>query len=95
MVFEVNATELRWEMSRILGQVQHGKKIAVIAMHGKPIGAIVPMEDLHRIWEKQDDETHGERDPVTGKRPSVLMTKYGVWSDALAARIRRVKEMGE
>lgn len=94
MVFRVSATELRWEMTRILGEVQHGSKIAVIAVHGKPVGAIVPMADLERIWEKQDDERLGARDPETGKRPSKLLTKYGMWTDALAARIRQVKDAG-
>ncbi len=82
MIF-VNTTELRPRLTKILGRVQHGGEQATIKRHGKPVAAIVSIADLHRIWEAEDEEHCGPRDPVTGRRKSPVVwaaeVMRGVW----------------
>lgn len=82
MIF-VNTTNLRPRLTEILGRVQHGGEQATINYHGKPVAAIVSIKDLHRIWEAEDDERCGPRDPVTGRRKSPVVWAAEVLKRAL------------
>jgi len=72
-VIFVSTTDLRPRLTEILGKVEYGLEQATIQRHGKPVAAIVSIKDLHRIWELEDEEHGGPRDPVTGMRKGAIV----------------------
>ena len=69
-------SETRENLSDLLGKVQHGHEIVTILKHGKPVAAIVSMEDIEfmesaedaywsrRIAEREADPTYDPKDTV-------------------------------
>ncbi len=63
-MIEVSVSEVRERLAELLGQVEHAHEQVTITRHGKPVAAIVTMEDLafmesaeDAFWRKQlDDE---------------------------------------
>ncbi|MBS9717122.1 type II toxin-antitoxin system Phd/YefM family antitoxin [Pseudohalocynthiibacter aestuariivivens] len=69
MFMRVNVTDVRPQLTKLLGAAEHGGVSVIIARHGKPSAALVPMKDFWRIQDKVDDELLGPKDPETGRRP--------------------------
>ncbi len=64
-MIEVTVSEARERLADLLGQVEHGHEQVTITRHGKPVAAIVTMEDLAFIesaedafWRKELDEEY-------------------------------------
>ncbi|NKW72101.1 type II toxin-antitoxin system Phd/YefM family antitoxin [Rhodobacteraceae bacterium R_SAG10] len=68
MVIRVNITDVRPQLSRLVGMAEHVGKKVIIARHGKPVAALVSMADFYRIWKDEDEELYGPVDPVSGRR---------------------------
>ncbi|WP_417249343.1 type II toxin-antitoxin system Phd/YefM family antitoxin [Celeribacter sp.] len=77
--FSMNLTDLRSRLTEVLDRVQTGDH-AIVRRYGRAVAAIVPMEDLERIWEHIDDEKLGPRQ-ASGRRPG---RSIGPWDRILA-----------
>ena len=74
MFMRVNVTDVRPQLTKLLGAAEYGGVSVIIARHDKPAAALVPMKDFWRIQEKVDDERLGPRDPETGLCKSKVVT---------------------
>lgn len=45
----INASEARADLSGIVNRAAYGKERIVVCRHGKPLAAVVPIEDLHLL----------------------------------------------
>jgi prevent-host-death family protein len=62
-MIEVTVSEARERLADLLGQVEHAHEQVTITRHGRPVAAIVTMEDLafmesaeDAFWRKELDE---------------------------------------
>ena len=51
---EVSTTEFRDRAAEVINQAAYGKRRTVIKRHGKPLAAVVPVEDLERLEALED-----------------------------------------
>ena len=56
MVRAVSVAEAKAKLSELLGEVAHQGTRIVVQRRGKPVAALVPMEDLERV----EEETRGD-----------------------------------
>ncbi|WP_417271043.1 type II toxin-antitoxin system Phd/YefM family antitoxin [Celeribacter sp.] len=76
----IKLSQLRPRLTTLLERVTQGDHV-IIRRHGRAVAAIVPMVDLERIWDHQDEEENGPRNPRTGRRPG---RSIGPWDRKLA-----------
>lgn len=78
MTAMLNTHEFKAKLSEFLGRVAFARERLVVTRHGKPIAALVPMDDLRRL-EKMDADS-----PSESERPKQhpLMAVYGAWADS-------------
>lgn len=71
-MIEVTVSEARERLAELLGQVEHGHEQVTITRHGRPVAAIVTMEDLafmesaeDAFWRKKiaEDQAAPDYDP--------------------------------
>ncbi len=84
----IKLSALRPRLTALLARVEHGDHV-IIRRHGRPVAALVPMVDLERIWEHQDEEERGPRSPRSGMRPGRSLGEWG----ARLARADQEREM--
>jgi prevent-host-death family protein len=53
-MIEVTVSEARQRLAELLGQVEHGHEQVTITRHGRPVAAIVTMEDLSFMESAED-----------------------------------------
>ncbi len=53
-VASVGAVELRQRASAVLSRVEYGGERVAVTRHGKPVAAVVPMEDLEALEALED-----------------------------------------
>lgn len=53
-MIEVTVSEARERLAELLGQVEHGHEQVTITRHGRPVAAIVTMEDLSFMESAED-----------------------------------------
>jgi prevent-host-death family protein len=63
MVKHVSVQTVRPNLSALLREVAGQNEHVIIARYGRPIGALVSMKDLKRIWDDEEDEKYGPRNP--------------------------------
>lgn len=51
----VSVAEAKAKLSELLGQVAHRGERVIVQRRGKPVAALVPLEDLERIGGEQGD----------------------------------------
>jgi len=49
MMKHVSAADAKAHFSSLISEVEHGKAHIVIERHGRPVAALVSMEDLERL----------------------------------------------
>jgi prevent-host-death family protein len=76
-MIEVTVSEARERLADLLARVEHGHEQVTITRHGKPVAAIVTMEDLafmesaeDAFWRKQMDEERSRPDHDPNERYS-------------------------
>ncbi len=79
----VNLTDLRPELTALLGRVQHSNEKVIITKHGKAVAALVSMTAYERVWDAEEEYLHGPRNPLTGRRPGASLLRM---SDVLKGR---------
>ncbi|WP_417243340.1 type II toxin-antitoxin system prevent-host-death family antitoxin [Celeribacter sp.] len=72
----IKLSTLRPRLTELLACVERGDHV-IIRRHGRAVAAIVPMVDLERIWDHQDEERDGPRSPRTGVRPGRALVGWG------------------
>lgn len=77
----IPANRARARFADLIGRAQHGKERLVIARHGKPAAALVPMEDLRRLEAIED-----ARDAAAARRALKAFQRSGQraipWAEA-------------
>lgn len=76
-MIEVTVSEARERLADLLGQVEHGRELVTITRHGKPVAALVTMDDLafmesaeDAFWRKELDEERARPDHDPDERYS-------------------------
>lgn len=77
MTAMLNTHEFKAKLSEFLGRVAFTRERLVVTRHGKPIAALVPMDDLRRLERMDADNL-----PVSKKsQEHPIMAVYGAWAD--------------
>lgn len=77
MTAMLNTHEFKAKLSEFLGRVAFTRERFVVTRHGKPIAALVPMDDLRRL--EKLDATNTSESESPEQHP--LMAVYGGWAD--------------
>ena len=78
-VNRISMTQLRPHLSEVVGLlISHQCKFQ-ITHHGRTVGAIVPVRDFWRIWDDEELDLYGPKDPKTGKRPGQTWVRETGW----------------
>ncbi|UWQ07343.1 type II toxin-antitoxin system Phd/YefM family antitoxin [Aliiroseovarius crassostreae] len=64
----IGMTRLRARLTEMIDLTLQGRERVMICRHGKPVVALVTMDELQRIWADEDYELYGPVNPETGKR---------------------------
>ena len=72
-------TQLRPNLSEVVELLRSQRHKFLITHHGRTVGAIVPVQDFWRIWEDEELDLYGPKDPKTGKRPGGVWVKQTGW----------------
>lgn len=68
--------EAKARLSEFLGRVRHGRERIIISRRGKPVAAIISMDDLHRL-----ENIERENDIHTRETEHSIMRAFGGWVD--------------
>jgi len=79
LINRVPLTKLRPHLSEVVDLLTCQRHKFLITRHGHTIGAIVPVQDFWRIWEDEELDLYGPKDPKTGKRPGAVWVKQTGW----------------
>jgi prevent-host-death family protein len=66
--------EFKARLSEFLGRVAFGRERLIVLRRGKPIAAVVSMDDLRRLEALEHDD-------VNAPKEHPLMQAYGLWAD--------------
>ena len=69
-------TEIKARLSEFLGRVRHGRERIIISRRGKPIAALISMDDLHRLENIERESKYQIRET---EHP--IMRAYEGWKD--------------
>ncbi len=90
-MIEVTVSEARERLADLLGQVEHGHEQVTITRHGKPVAAIVTMEDLafmesaeDAYWRKELEAEYSRPDYDPNERYSAEEVFAGLAKDEAA-----------
>ena len=73
MIARIQVTDVRPRLTELLGRVENGSEKLLLTRYGKPVAALVSMADFDRVWEAEEVELSGPRDPETGRRAAPLL----------------------
>lgn len=65
---ELSVSQARPALGRLVTRAQDPRETIVLTRHGRPLAALVSMEEAQRIWRLQEDEWAGRRSVVSGNR---------------------------
>ena len=71
MVKRVSAAQAKAQLSELVAEVAYAGQHVIIERRGKPLAALVSVEDLERL----------EQDGATSPRPQGALALVGVWRD--------------
>ncbi len=71
-----NTAEVKSRFSEVLGRVRHGGERLLVLRRGKPVAALISIDDLHRLEALERAERL--REPATGHP---IMKAAGGWAD--------------
>ena len=78
---ELDASEARHIFSEVLNRAAYGQERIVLKRHGKPVAAVVSVEDLARLEQMEDMQDVREAEQVE-KRAKAKEEKPVSWSKA-------------
>ncbi len=61
-------SQARARLGELATLSQEPRQVIVLTRYGKPIAALVSMNEAQRIWELMDDDTIGRKHPLSGLR---------------------------
>lgn len=64
----VRLTDARLNLTEMIKRTVNGEERMILTRHGKPVVALVTVNELHRIWADEEYELYGPINPDTGKR---------------------------
>jgi prevent-host-death family protein len=79
MLIRINLSELRPRLTEMIGEVRYGGQKVIIWRHGRPVAALMSMDDFARVWDELDDEAMGPAAPVTRNRPGPRWVRLTRW----------------
>ncbi len=88
---EVSTTQFRDRAAEVINQAAYGKRRTLIKRHGKPLAAVVPVEDLERLEALEDAADARAADAVL-ERMEKARDRGIAWSEA---RPRLVRQPGK
>lgn len=78
MTLAFDTSRIKAQLSEFIGRVNYGRERIIVLRHGKPVAALVSVEDLHRL------ETLGASAaavaPAAGEHP--ILRVFGAWADS-------------
>lgn len=82
----VSMTQLRPHLREVVAVAgTHGTRF-LITHHGRQVAALVPVADFWRIWEDEELELYGPKNPETGRRPGGQWVAATGWKKGMAVR---------
>jgi len=84
MAVSTNTSRVKARLSEFIGRVAYGRERLLVLRHGKPVAALVSVEDLRRL--EALDSTPAERAPANGNTAGrsgahPIMRAFGGWAD--------------
>ncbi len=79
----VRLTDVRHNLTEMIKRTLKGKERMIITRHGRPVVALVTMNELHRIWADEDYELYGPVNPETGSRYGAAWVARTGWTRPL------------
>jgi len=68
--------DVKARLSEFISRVRHGGERIIISRRGKPVAALISMEDLHRLENIKREENNKSRE---SEHP--IMHAFGGWAD--------------
>ena len=65
---EITVTDARCQLGHLVTRAQDPWQRIILTHHGRPVAALMSMEEAERIWQLQNDRLYGPRNPLTGVR---------------------------
>jgi len=78
MTHSVDVSRMKAQLSEFIGRVAFGRERVLVLRRGKPVAALVSVEDLRRL-EGADTAVRGTQDTPT-QHP--IMRAYGGWAES-------------
>ena len=69
-------SEARAHLGHLCTRAQDPRQPIILTRHGKPIAALVSMAEVQRIWDLNDQDTRGIRNPLSGKFGNCLLPGF-------------------
>lgn len=91
----IGMTRLRARLTEMIDLTLQGRERVMIYRHGKPVVALVTVNELHRIWADEDYELYGPIDPETGARYGAAWVARTGWKRPLFEAEAIAKEAAE
>ncbi len=86
LVERVSMTQLRPHLREVVAVLgTHGTRF-LITHHGRQVAALVSVADFWRIWEDEELELYGPKNPETGRRPGGQWVAATGWKKGMAVR---------
>ncbi len=75
-------------LGQLCTRAQDPREIIVLTRHDTPVAAIVSMAEVERIWDLQDIENHGIKNPLSGTQGGHLLRGFvpGLNNDPVTPR---------
>ncbi len=70
----VGIGDLRRDLARVANTVAFGKQRVIVERHGKPLMAVVPLEDLAMLEEAEDRILAQQAEEILGNRETKWLT---------------------
>lgn len=78
MTLTADTSQIKAQLSEFIGRVAYGRERVLVLRHGKPVAAMVSVEDLRRL--EIIDATSGETRNASAMHP--IMRAFGGWAES-------------
>ena len=78
MTLTVDTSQIKAQLSEFIGRVAFGRERVLVLRRGKPVAALVSVEDLRQL--ELSDATSAERKGTSEMHP--IMRAYGGWAES-------------
>ncbi len=70
---KLTITHARTCLGQLCARAQDPRETIVLTRHSKPLVALMSIEEAERIWDLQDADEHGPKNPLSGRRGGCLV----------------------